>query len=63
MGPEGFNPNIFRTAGGPSEPTSDARQFARFTHDHFVALIGEGFTEDQAMRIIGMLFRANRSGE
>lgn len=40
------------TRNGPTEPASDLRQLASFLYQTFVALTLEGFTEQQAFRII-----------
>jgi hypothetical protein len=45
------------------ESPADARVFAKTVRSHWVALVQEGFTEDEAFRIIRDLFAANRGGE
>ncbi len=46
------------------EPTSAARLMARALYDHFTALLQAGFTETQALQLIGiMLAAANRNGQ
>lgn len=47
---------------GPIEPTADAREFAKACHQIFVALTLEGFTEQQALIIIGQMIAANQGG-
>lgn len=37
------------------EPSADARQAARALRDQFLALVKEGFTEHQALVIIGQI--------
>ena len=44
---------------GPIEPSADARQFAGVCYQVFTALRLEGFTEQQALVIIGQM----RGGE
>lgn len=41
------------TSQPPREPSSDLRQAASYLRQMFVALCNEGFTEGQALRIIG----------
>jgi hypothetical protein len=49
------------------EPTAAARQGARALYDHFAALTREGFTEPQALHIIGVMLASaihnNGSGQ
>lgn len=47
---------------GPIEPNADARQFAAAMWQMFVALTKEGFTERQALVIIGQMLAANAPG-
>lgn len=42
-------------SNGPIEPAADAREVARAVHQQFVALTQEGFTEHQALVIIGQM--------
>lgn len=42
------------------EPTADQRAFARVMRQTYAALILEGFTEAQALTLIGHLLAANR---
>lgn len=42
----------------PVEPSAVVRQAAKAMHEVFVALINEGFTETQAMHIIGVMLHA-----
>jgi len=46
-----------------TEPNADARTFARTMRQLFVALMLEGFTEAQALQIIGMGIAASVSGQ
>lgn len=46
----------------PREPSSDMRQAARALHETFTALINEGFTERQALAVIGQILAANNGG-
>lgn len=44
---------------GIVEPTADQRALASTLHGCFIALTMEGFTEQQALQIIGMMMAAN----
>lgn len=48
-----MTPESFNSAGGPFEPSSVARTFAATLYDNYRALTAEGFTESQALQIIG----------
>ncbi|WP_067671717.1 hypothetical protein [Nocardia miyunensis] len=56
-----MNPNDFsrRVTGGVQEPNAQSRQFARGCRDTFNALVAEGFSEPQALHIIGVMISAN----
>lgn len=41
----------------PQEPTAEIRQAASAVRQTFVALVNEGFTERQALVIVGELLR------
>jgi rRNA processing protein Krr1/Pno1 len=41
------------------EPTADQREAAKATRGIYVALIKEGFTEDQALKILGTMIAAS----
>lgn len=43
---------------GPVEPSADARAAARGLRDYYLALVQEGFTQGQALTIIGEVLRA-----
>jgi len=43
--------------GGPVEPAANLRELASFYYQMYVALVAEGFTEQQALRIIGETVR------
>jgi hypothetical protein len=43
----------------PTEPSADLRQFANLLWQMFTALCTEGFTEKQALRIVGETISAN----
>lgn len=45
----------------PREPSSDLRQAASGLHQMFVALVAEGFSEDQALVIIGHMLKGQQS--
>lgn len=47
----------------PTEPSADIRQLASQTRQMFVALVNEGFTERQALVIIGQMIAAAGSGD
>jgi hypothetical protein len=47
---------------GPREPSSDLRQLASTLHQTFIALTNEGFTEQQALVIIGQILAAASLG-
>lgn len=38
----------------PREPAADLRQFAKVCREMFLALMEEGFTETQALQILGV---------
>lgn len=46
----------------PIEPTADLRTMAAMLRQTFVALTQEGFSEQQALAIIGQILAANRGG-
>jgi hypothetical protein len=48
---------------GPIEPAADLRSLASMLHQMFVALQQEGFTEQQALVIIGQILAANALGD
>lgn len=50
----------FGQTPGPTEPASDLRQLASILWQMFVALQMEGFTEHQALIMIGQVLAANR---
>lgn len=43
---------------GPIEPHADMRQMANVYHQMFVALTQEGFTEQQALQIVGVIIHS-----
>lgn len=45
---------------GPVEPAADLRELARTLRQMYAALIAEGFSEDQALKVIGQILAANR---
>jgi hypothetical protein len=45
-------------SAAPTEPSADLRAMASFCWQTFVALKSEGFTEAQALTIVGELLRA-----
>lgn len=46
-------------SNGPIEPAADLREMASILRQTFIALKQEGFTEQQALIIIGQLLAAN----
>lgn len=40
---------------GPVEPRADLRVSANELRQYFIALVGEGFTEKQALQIVGAI--------
>lgn len=48
---------------GPVEPAADLRQLASALRQMYVALTMEGFTEQQALVIIGQCISANAGGK
>jgi hypothetical protein len=53
-----MNPEHFHSSGGKYEPTANSREFARVIRDLFMGLVSEGFTEPQALSIIGTVVAA-----
>ena len=47
----------------PKEPAAEFRQFASVSYQMFLALIEEGFTEQQALVVIGQVIAAALGGE
>lgn len=47
---------------GPTEPSADKRQAAAELWQIFVALTNEGFSERQALEIIGSILRGSQDG-
>lgn len=45
--------------GVPVEPSADLRQFASTLRQMYVALLAEGFTENEALAIIGHTLRGS----
>ena len=48
------------TSTSPREPRADLRAAAIHLHELFVALTNEGFTEGQALTILGQVLAANQ---
>lgn len=46
----------------PREARSDWRQFAALMYEMFIALIEEGFSEQQALIMLGQILAASTSG-
>ena len=46
----------------PTEPSADLRQLAATLWQTFVALTSEGFSEAQALTIIGKMLAASQGG-
>jgi hypothetical protein len=47
----------------PTEPAAELRALAAMMWQTFVALQAEGFTEKQAIAIIGQMLAANANGD
>jgi len=47
---------------GLVEPSAVLRQAAKGLHEMFVALVNEGFSETQAMHILGVMLAAQTGG-
>ena len=47
---------------GPREPAAVMREAASAMYEMFVALTNEGFTEEQALEIIGHVLRSRNPG-
>lgn len=47
---------------GPVEPAAEWRQYAAILHGIYLALVQEGFTEQQALTLIGQALIANALG-
>ncbi|AHH98351.1 hypothetical protein [Kutzneria albida] len=47
---------------GPIEPSADLRKLASVLRQTYIALIAEGFTEHQALVIIGQILAAQSGG-
>lgn len=50
-------------SNGPVEPSADLRTMAQFLRQTFIALTLEGFTEQQALTIIGQIVFSQLGGE
>lgn len=48
---------------GPVEPSAELRVLASVLRQAYVALVAEGFTEQQALAIVGQLLAANTGGQ
>jgi len=49
-------------SNGPIEPAADLREMANILRQYFIALTQEGFTEHQALQIIGTTIAAGNPG-
>lgn len=49
-------------SNGPTEPSADLRKLASVVYQAYVALVAEGFTEAQALVIVGQMLRASGGG-
>jgi DNA-binding CsgD family transcriptional regulator len=45
------------------EPSADMRMLAHTLREMFVALVAEGFSDNEAMQIIGITIAANIGGQ
>lgn len=50
-------------SNGPVEPAAGLRQLASVLHQTFVALVAEGFTEPQALKVIGHILSSANGGQ
>ena len=57
-----FPESAFNFSPSKTEPSSDARTFAGAVRQMFVALTDEGFTEAQALSLVGTILAANTGG-
>ena len=48
--------------GGPTEPSADLRELASMLRQTYIALTNEGFTESQALTIIGEIIGSTMRG-
>lgn len=46
----------------PIEPSADIRKMAGFCRQFYVALLAQGFTEDQSLEIVGNAVRGATAG-
>lgn len=49
-------------SNGPIEPAAELRQLASAVRQTYLALVQEGFTEAEALKIVGMILAANGGG-
>lgn len=54
-------PPSWAAGGGPQEPSADQRMAASQLRGMFLALIAEGFTEYQALVLLGQVLLASAS--
>lgn len=47
---------------GPVEPSADLREAASVLRQTYVALVEEGFTVDEALKIIGQILAGQQGG-
>ena len=50
-------------SNGPIEPSAELRTMANALRQAYIALTQEGFTEQQALVIIGQILAANTKGD
>ena len=50
-------------SNGPIEPSADLRQLASILRQTYLALVQEGFTQQEALTIIGQILAANGGAE
>lgn len=63
MGSDGYRLGEGIVKEGAYEPTADMRMLARQLKDMFQALTAEGFTERQALAIIGEVIATGAKGQ
>lgn len=49
-------------SNGPVEPAAELRQLASILRQTYLALVQEGFTEQQALIVVGQILSANGGG-
>lgn len=50
-------------SNGPVEPSADLRDLAHALFETYTALVNQGFTEQQALTIVGQMLTAGAGGQ